>query len=409
MSEPTASAASASPAAAAANAAAAHSSSALNTDTNIQPLITMYNNRPSVKEQYSRVHTEFLDQHRDLAKAKSGLSKFKEKCNLNGVFRSLPKAISLDVVSRLRLPAVFNMPDYWKSTEEAVQKIEHDAGEQIYNTVLAAKVKHLAHLQQQSTPAIFIAASLKRFSESTREFATVFQKTMSLPFPSDACIALFDAHVRSVVLADAMNSIDTVIAQEQHAEALKKADHIAQQAVLAGAHDGNNIRTIAAEAARNFVLQHERQQRNQQKQAAPVTVSSLTASSHHPKTVATAPGHRSDMSGQRSANVKSVPRNDGRHQPSAQRPTSPQRLNNRKRKHTQPAEQDNDDRMTDGEDSAQPTRHHLNVTAPKNRGGATERRTVTTAPNQQQRHKKPKLTHQPSSFMQAKRGNSNKK
>ncbi len=392
----------------AANAANSSSSSVLAADPHSLSIILKYRDRPSVKEDYSRVLTDFLDCTRDLAKAKKALTRFQEKCNRNGVFHSLPKAISLDIVDRLQLPTVSDQPDYWKSTKDTIKKIEVEAGKQIYNELFNAKSKHIAHLEQRATAAIFITTALTRFKESVKQFATAFENQLGQPFPSDTCIAEFETHVRSTVADAAMKAIDTSFDQEKQQAALKEADHIGQQRMLDGAHTGDNIRQIAISAAQNFMAQHQRQESNKQKQAAANAQTTPATPTQHRQDGFTAPTHHSSTSGQASARKNSGPRNSASFQPRTHQvpdpSASPRPYQNKKRSHSDMSEEGIDNRLTVGDSSPSTTRLSPYVVAPKNGRGATDRRPVQNAPPHQQRHKKSKTIHQASRSEQLREG-----
>lgn len=258
----------------AAPAAADPSSSSLTpssvVSSNAATTLALFLVQPSVVQRYSESTSAFTAARAALHSARDDREKFHAKCNANPPAIQLPASLRLHLTKKAKLTPVAGDASFYSECTAELQRIERDATEAAYKALLAAKDKHLKHLEALAHPASFMNTqeqSYKKFLDeyssnyaaeighpaadsSTPPAATPASSPSSSPFafPLSDAMLHFRTHLRSFVQRSVMQSTEDA-AQEARTKAQAAAEEIkAQEDVLAGASSGKTIQMIADSA-----------------------------------------------------------------------------------------------------------------------------------------------------------------
>ena len=237
-----------------------------------------------------------LEEHQH---AQERLAKFKAICTPPSI--RLPASLALNIVKRCKLIPPPADPHFFATDVAALQAIEKEATERVYSVLLEAKTKHLKMLHTAAQPSLFTARTLTAHTEFVREYAADTDMlyvpasqsaAVSSAFPIDDAVAHFTAHLHSEVAAVTALSVEQRRAAREQKAAAQAAERDAQETVLAGAHTGENIRSIAIKAVRSEMaaaasthsskaatLPHHSAHRNNESRAASHAASSSSHSS----------------------------------------------------------------------------------------------------------------------------------
>lgn len=222
-------------------------------------MLTSFLALADVQQRYAQPRTVLfaaLDEHQH---AQELLAKFKAICTPPSI--RLPASLALNIVKRCKLVAPPSDPHFFATDVAALQAIEKEATERVYSVLLEAKTKHLKMLHTAAQPSLFTARTLIAHTEFVREYAADTD-TLYVPasqsaassasaFPIDDAVAHFTAHLHSEVAAVTALSVEQRRAAREQQAAAQAAERDAQETVLAGAHTGESIRSIAIKAVRS--------------------------------------------------------------------------------------------------------------------------------------------------------------
>lgn len=213
--------------------------------------------RPAVQQRYAEPRSAFLAALEEHQRADELLTKFKAACASSAPSIRLPTSLALNIVKRCKLSPPAADPHFFATETAALALIEKEASEKIYNVLLEAKSKQVKHLHAAAKPPVFAAHALAAHTAYVRSIAAdtnALYVSASQPasaadsasvFPIADAIAHFELHLQSVVADVVSLTVDQRRAAQAAKAAALAAESQAQETVLAGAHTGETIRSIA--------------------------------------------------------------------------------------------------------------------------------------------------------------------
>jgi len=265
-------------------------------NTSAAARLTLFIAKPHVKERYTAAADAYLSATVALRQAMEQRDKFKAACNSNPPAIRLPSSMQMQLVKHAKLTPVAGDPAFYREQTAALERIESESATQIYATLLAAKDKHIAHLQSQANAHSFLARMKKEHEQFVQAYATDCDKSYGTPpaaaaaaaasssaalasaaasssapssfFPFNEAVAHFDSFLQQSVNELVMLTVD-----ERQARLAAKAqalveDSKAQEQVLAGAHTGESIAMIVQQKVAPIQQQLQRLQQQQQRTSA---------------------------------------------------------------------------------------------------------------------------------------------
>ena len=316
---PTAPAAAASAAASAAVASpfdtAALSLTSLNASSAARlALLTRFIAQPQVQQRYAAAESDYLSASTALHQAMEKRDKFKAACNSNPPAIRLPSSMQMHLVKHAKLTPVATDAAFYREQIAALELIESESAAKIYTTLLAAKNKHIAHLQAQANVHAFLQRTLKDYRQFVVAYAADFDNRYGAPpaaaassssaasaasaassasepassFPINDAVNHFDSHLQQRV-----NELILLTVTDQQTRLANKAQAIvedskAQEQVLAGAHSGESIAMIVQQKVaplqqqlRQLLQQQQRTAQQTPHSAAAVAVTAPRSNTQH--------------------------------------------------------------------------------------------------------------------------------
>lgn len=232
-----------------------------------------YFGQPRIRELIEKAAHPFLNDRRSLHQLREQLEKFKATCN-KGTSISLPKSLRLRIAERAQFPLVPAAPTLFTDATAALRKIEQDSEKAVYDTLVAAKERHIKHLETAIQMPLVLAAAVKVFHATVQDDAAHWQRQSSSGPPSttaaaassssassssfspDAALSHFTTVITERLTAIQMNEFETERARAI-AEQQKAADELAaKEKVMAGAGSKETLTALANSAADAAVRRH---------------------------------------------------------------------------------------------------------------------------------------------------------
>lgn len=258
---------------------------AINTTNTLLPLFTQ---QAHVRTLYSDAAGRYLTAVKSLKSARLSLEKFKQTCNRTQQL-SLPRSMQLNLITRAKLPTVEDKPNFNEGTISALHSIEATATKATYDALVAAKERHIAHLEQCANAQAFIHTAVS--AHRTHVIAYAAKMDSSLAFPVEAAVQHFNEHLLQRITELNMQAASEAMHEQATAQQARIDDSKAQETVLAGASTGATIAKLAERAVLNQLEQrvphiHERQRGRMQReeQAAPPSAADDTPIRHNHST-----------------------------------------------------------------------------------------------------------------------------
>jgi hypothetical protein len=238
-------------------------------------LLAAFRKLPSVQLRYDDSVGALLSAAKALKEATAIRDRFTARCNRAAPALALPKSLALNLVARAHLPSVESEPAFFAACHGALADIEREATKKVYDALLAAKDKHIAHLKGRANAHTFTTSAVASFRAFTAEYAATVDASFGFTaFPVAAAVQDFERHLSVRVSESLLQAAEHAQAEKHSAEAAALADRQAQEEVLAGAHSGQTITALANRAVDAKLLpmqQQLRQLKRQREQDAPLS------------------------------------------------------------------------------------------------------------------------------------------
>lgn len=239
----------------------------------VAPALKAFIEWHTVQQQYNDHFGDFLTLSKQLKSARIARDAFDTVTHMSD--GNLPRSLQLRIVNRTLFPTVAHQPNFFKPDLEALQKLELDTAKQIAATILAAKQRHIEHLQTLANPLAFVTMAVTKFTSIVTMYADAMDKahtdgaaaaaspaaaaasTSEVPlsslFPRIDAIAHFERTLRERIDEELARQVQADHQAKTTAATKAAASHQAQETVMTGAHDGSSIAAIATREARKCV------------------------------------------------------------------------------------------------------------------------------------------------------------
>jgi hypothetical protein len=240
---------------------------------------------PAVEQRLAAVCDAFNRANDVLLKAQQSLDRFTNIGVKHGDPKQLPRDLCWEITRKARLTAVPGDESFYADTVAALRATEREAAEKVYDTLVAAKRKHIEHLHAQRNIRDVVARAMREFHPILEQHAAQFNadsgadplalSQTNFAFPTDAVAAHFEQELHKRLTAATLARINTQQEEKQRREEQLAEEHKAQETVLAGAHTGKTIAMLAQKEAEKLIepvrrqlaaLQKQQQQPRQQQQ-----------------------------------------------------------------------------------------------------------------------------------------------
>lgn len=253
--------------------------------------LTKFIQRTKVQERYTAAAAAYERACDELQCARAEQAKFIAACNKHAPAVHLPSSLQLKLLKNAKLAPVTTDAAFYSAQIAELTQIEREASERIYQVLLAAKEKHVEHLQSQANAQAFIARSTEEYRLFVTTFAADYNMQFGFASPpaaeptAAASHAAADAHAAAFPTALIVKHFEQTLTSHITSYVLLSVEHRqtraahklqamveeskAQEQVIGGAHSGATITSLAQrEVAKQLMplqkqvhqLQHQRSQ-----------------------------------------------------------------------------------------------------------------------------------------------------
>lgn len=203
----------------------------------------------------------YIDARAAHSKATTALSRFETTCSraFGPAGIQLPKSMQLQLVKSARFDNVADDPQFNREAIEQLQCVEQETSKQIYNIMLTAKKKLVAHLHTKANAHAFVNLQTIAFESAIlNDYATNYDENFASAddassFPRQAASQAFTGELLTRVSTCFTAEQEARRQAEKQKEAREANERRAQEQIVAGVHTGDNIRSIAEKAALKVV------------------------------------------------------------------------------------------------------------------------------------------------------------
>jgi hypothetical protein len=236
-------------AASAAAASATTSSNALPEvqDPTLRALLAM----DTVHPRYTNAVQPFLNARKLLHEATASLQKLKDKSTVAGEFKSLPASLRVKLTERVKLRAIPGRSDFFLEELTDLRRLERDTEQKAYEILVKARQREIEHFSASANPDKYKTQLVEEFEEHLKTIHNEWKMQFKdAPFPFAAAVEHFKAHVDRRMAEEMVRTVQNKYEQDEKKKAEQKADSLAQEQVMTGAHTGHTIAHIAQKEVR---------------------------------------------------------------------------------------------------------------------------------------------------------------
>jgi hypothetical protein len=207
------------------------------------------------KLQYSESFALYVAQQHALEAAKTDLEEFDATCTKNTPIISLPLSIR-PRFSHAHFLTVEDDAAFNKEAKFALKELEQEAAKLAYQCIVKGKKKFIDHFQGLVKVEGFIA-------RASTKYATFIHTTnqsyadcgSSVVIPVQAALAHFDAHLRKEMESFVTQKVQSGFTAARKRTTTVEEEKEAEERVITGAHDGENINQIATKAVEKKLIE----------------------------------------------------------------------------------------------------------------------------------------------------------
>lgn len=201
------------------------------------------------------------------------LENFQSTCKKNGTDAGpgLPASLKLQFVERSSFPTIASSPEFFKKEQDELKKLQMETSQRVYDILLAAKEKHIAHLiHTVSRTDLFIEEQLTLFRKLVEDnnlaysglspassssaaaaaaaaASSASQNTMCIPV--ELAVAHFKAHLTTVLATKSMEHFEHVVRHTEEKKQRRAAELAAQEKVVSGSNTRESMTDISKREA----------------------------------------------------------------------------------------------------------------------------------------------------------------
>lgn len=258
------------------------------TTTTTNSTLALFLALSATQQRYTAAAAAFEKAGAELDHAVEQKDKYITACTVaNAPGTRLPASMALKLVKRSKLADAPEDAAFYAAQIAALDSIERDANQRIYDTLLAAKQSKIAALSTVANGHAFATRSTLEHKQYVEHFAADYDKrfgaaspvaddaaaaaSSSAAFPTALAVAHFEQQLRTHIAKHCMLSVGERRAQAEAKLQAAAEEHKGQEKVLAGAHTGQTIAALAESAAAKEIapLKKQVQQLQQQSQKPP--------------------------------------------------------------------------------------------------------------------------------------------
>jgi hypothetical protein len=226
---------------------------------------TQFTQYAEVQQRLTTACTEYNKAATALKGALASRERFISSGSKQGSSKQLPAKLVWKLSKTAHLSTDGVPAGFYAADLTALRAIEHEATEKAFDALLAAKDKHITHLQTRCVLRDFISAAAADFLPHLQRIATAYNKESQadplalsqsgFSFPT----AYFSSELQSRLTAQALAKVQADNAEQQRVANDRAEEHKAQETVLTGASTGQTIAMVAERAVQQQLAPMQKQ------------------------------------------------------------------------------------------------------------------------------------------------------
>lgn len=219
------------------------------------PLPQSFTGMMQTKQRQTEAITLYRSQQQMLTAARDDLAKFDTNGRKNAPTITLPSTLRANF-SQVRFIAVEDDAAFYKQIMDQLKLEEDKSAQAAFDLIVQGKKKYIVHLESLVKSDNFVARAIVTYSAFVEELNNLFEKRgSSTKVPLKAAVLQFETKLRKEMdLFDAQQVEAQLVAQERTKE-IAAAERHAEERIVNGSHNGNNITQIATKAAKTELVQ----------------------------------------------------------------------------------------------------------------------------------------------------------
>lgn len=212
-------------------------------------------NMPAVQQRLTAACESFSTATTALQKATQAREHFIACGSKQGGSKQLPAKLDWKLSRNAHLLPDGVPADFYASVQTTLRAIEREATDKAYDTLLAAKDKHIAFLQKQCGLREFVNTASQAFRTELQLIAAAYNQRshadpsalsqVDFAFPLEAVATYFQNTLHSRLSAQTLAAVEATRLEQQRLSKQRADEHRSQEIVLAGAHTGQTISMLA--------------------------------------------------------------------------------------------------------------------------------------------------------------------
>jgi hypothetical protein len=230
---------------------------------------TQFTQYAEVQQRLTTACTEYSKAATALKGALASRERFVSSGSKQGSSKQLPAKLDWKLCKAAHLSSDGVPAGFYAADLTALRAIEHEATEKAFDALLAAKDKHIAHLQSRCVLRDFVTAAAADFLPHLQRIAAAYNKESQadplapsqsgFSFPTTLVASYFTNELQSRLTAQTLAKVQADSAEQQRVANDRAEEHKAQETVLTGASTGQTIAMVAERAVQQQLAPMQKQ------------------------------------------------------------------------------------------------------------------------------------------------------
>lgn len=216
----------------------------------IRPLPSAFLAMAPTKQHQADAIALYRTHQQSLATARDHLAEFVTKCNRTAPLITLPLSVRAGY-TQARFIAVEGDAAFYKPMTDGLKKLAEDSDKAAYTLLIEGKQKYIAHLESLVNTPSFISRAITTYTAFVNRVNEAYAaRGSTMVVPLATAVAKFKSVLRKEMdIYDAQQVEAALRAQEQKQQVVAM-EIDAEERIVTGAHNGNNIAQIAVQATK---------------------------------------------------------------------------------------------------------------------------------------------------------------
>lgn len=214
------------------------------------PLPSSFLGMTQTKQQQSDAIALYRSQQQALTDARTHLAEFVAKCNKRAPVISLPLSLRANY-SSVRFTAVEGNAAFYKPMMDELKELAEESDKAAYALLLEGKQKYIAHLESLVKTQSFVSRAITTYTAFVASVNDAYAaRSSATVVPVAIAVAKFESTLRKEIDIYDAQQVEAALKAQAKKREIVAMEIEAEESIVAGAHNGNNIAQIAVKATK---------------------------------------------------------------------------------------------------------------------------------------------------------------